>query len=84
MYEIYLERSAEKDLRKLQPDFFQTIVEKIKNLAENPYLHGCRKIRGSKNFWRIRVGSYRILYEIDESTKLIRIYKVKPRKDAYR
>ena len=63
MYEIYLERSAEKDLRKLRPPFFKNVLAKIKVLANNPHPRGSRKIMDSDNFWRIRIGSYRVLYE---------------------
>ena len=84
MYEIYLERSAEKDLRKLRPPFFNTILAKIKALANNPHPRGSRKIMDSDNFWRIRIGSYRVLYEIIDSENTIRIYKIRHRKDAYK
>ncbi len=84
MYEIYLERSAEKDLRKLRPPFFDTVLAKIKVLANNPHPRGSRKIMDSDNFWRIRIGSYRVLYEIIDSENTIRIYKIRHRKDAYK
>ena len=84
MYEIYLERSAEKDLRKLRPPFFNTILAKIKALANNPHPRGSRKIMDSDNFWRIRIGSHRVLYEIIDSENSIRIYKIRHRKDAYK
>jgi mRNA interferase RelE/StbE len=84
MYEIYLERSAEKDLRKLRPPFFNTVLAKIKALANNPHPRGSRKIIDSDNFWRIKIGSYRVLYEIIDSKNTIRIYKIRHRKDAYK
>ena len=84
MYEIYLERSAEKDLRKLRPPFFNTVLTKIKALANNPHPRGSRKIMDSDNFWRIRIGAYRVLYEIIDSENSIRIYKIRHRKDAYK
>ena len=84
MYEIYLERSAEKDLRKLPPTLFNTVLVKIKALSNNPHPRGSRKIMNSENFWRIRIGSYRVLYEIIDSEYTIRIYKIKHRKDAYK
>lgn len=84
MYEIYLESSAEKDLRKVPAALFKTIISKIRALAENPYPNGSRKIKDSNKFWRIRVRHYRVIYEIDDSSKSIKIYKVKHRKEAYR
>ena len=55
MYEVYLERSAENDLKRLPTSTFDRIVHQIKTLAENPRPSGCRKITGSKNDWRIRI-----------------------------
>ncbi len=84
MYEVYLEHTAEKDLRKLTPEFFHRIVAEIKKMAENPRPSGCRKITGSKRDWRIRVGDYRIIYEIEEKAKIVRVMRVRYRKEAYR
>ena len=84
MYEIYLERTAEKDLKKLDKAHFNRIVIRIKELSKKPRPRGCKKIAGSDNDWRIRVGDYRIIYEIDESSKSIRIMRVKHRSGAYR
>ncbi|MEK7448974.1 MAG: type II toxin-antitoxin system RelE/ParE family toxin, partial [Planctomycetota bacterium] len=53
-------------------------------LKENPHPLGTRKILGSKNDWRIRVGTYRIIYEIDDKTRTVKIFRVKHRKNAYR
>ena len=84
MHEVYLERSAERDLKRLSKEDFTRIVSHIKPLAENPRPAGCRKIAGSSNDWRIRVGYYRIIYEIDEKTKTIKIMRVRHRKESYR
>ncbi len=84
MYEILLERRAEKDLRKLSSELFQRIIAKIQSLSENPKPQGSRKITGSKNDWRIRIGDYRAIYEIDEHEKRVRIMRVRHRREAYR
>jgi len=84
VYEVWLEKSAEKDLRNLPPQIFTKIIRKIKLLVKNPKPAGCRKITGSKNDWRIRIGVYRIIYEIDEKNTAVRVMRVKHRKDAYR
>ena len=60
MYEVYLEKSAENDLKRLSPFVFQRIIPQLKTLAKKPRPFGCRKIAGSKNDWRIRIGDYRI------------------------
>lgn len=84
MYEVYLERTAERDLRKLATESFQRIVAHIRALALNPRPPGCRKITGSKDDWRIRVGDYRVLYEIDDQAKVVRVMRVRHRREAYR
>jgi mRNA interferase RelE/StbE len=84
VYEILLERRAEKDLRKLSSELFQRIIAKIQSLSENPKPQGSRKITGSKNDWRIRIGDYRAIYEIDEQEKRVRIMRVRHRREAYR
>jgi mRNA interferase RelE/StbE len=84
MYEVYLERSAERDLRRLSAKVFSRIIPEIRALAENPRPHGCRKITGSKNDWRIRIGDYRVIYEIDEKTSIVRVMRVRHRRQVYR
>ena len=84
MYEILLERRAEKDLKKLPSELFQRIIVKIRSLSENPKLQGSRKITGSINDWRIRIGDYRAIYEIDEKEKRVKIMRIRHRREAYR
>jgi len=57
-YELLIERNAEKDLKKLEDSVFRKIVAKIKKLAANPHPRDGKKIAGSQNDWRIRIGDY--------------------------
>ena len=84
MYEVLLERSAERDLKKLSPEMFQRVIHHIKTLAEAPRPTGCHKITGSRSDWRIRVGNYRIIYEIDEKEKTVRVIRIRHRREAFR
>ena len=84
MYEVYLGRAAERDLRQLSAENFHRVIPQIKALAENPRPSGCHKITGSKSDWRIRVGEYRVIYEIDEKTRAVRVMRVRHRREAYR
>lgn len=84
MYEVYLERAAERDLKKLSEDQFQRILPHLKDLSINAKPRGSRKIKGSTNDWRIRVGDYRIIYEVDEKAKAVMILRIRYRKEAYR
>ncbi len=60
MYEVCLESAAENDLKRLPTTTFHRIIPQIRILAENPRPSGCRKLTGSKNDWRIRVGGHHI------------------------
>jgi len=84
VYEVYLERSAERDLKHLSVDDFHHLIFHIEALAKNPRPSGCRKITGSKSDWRIRFRDYRIIYEIDEEEKAVRVMRVRHRREAYR
>jgi len=83
VYEVLLERRAERDLKKVSQETFYRIIPKIKALSENPKPAGCRKITGSKNDWRIRIGDYRIIYEIDEKEKAVKVMRVRHRREVY-
>jgi mRNA interferase RelE/StbE len=84
VYEVFLERAAERDLKSLSVQIFQRILPRIKSLAQNPRPSGCHKLSGSRNDWRIRVGDYRIIYEINERAKVVRVVRVPHRREVYR
>jgi mRNA interferase RelE/StbE len=84
VYEILLEGRAERDLKKLPAEVFYRIVSNLKALAENPKPPGSQKITGSKNDWRIRIGEYRVIYEIDGKVKAVKVMRIRHRREAYR
>ena len=84
MYEVLLERQAEKDLRGLEREAFDRIILEIRALGEDPRPPGCRKLKGSQRDWRIRVGRHRVLYEIDDRSRVVRVFRVRHRREAYR
>jgi len=84
VYEVFLERAAERDLKRLSAADFQRIIPHIKALAENPRPSGCHKLAGSTNDWRIRIGDYRVIYEIDEKASAVRVMRVRHRREVYR
>jgi mRNA interferase RelE/StbE len=84
VYEVYLERAAERDLRRLPKEVLASIANAMKALADNPRPPGCRKLAGSTNDWRIRIREYRVLYEIDDGQKAIRVMHIRHRREAYR
>jgi mRNA interferase RelE/StbE len=58
-------------------------VPKIEGLAANPRPSGCRKLRGYKDLWRIRIGDYRVVYIIDDDTKMVSLTRIAHRRDVY-
>ena len=84
MYTLSIKRSAERDLRRLPNAVFRRVNEKILGLREDPYPSGARKLAGDLVGWRIRVGDYRILYQIHNAAQTVTIVRVKHRRDVYR
>jgi mRNA interferase RelE/StbE len=84
VHKVYLERAAERDLKRLSAEDFQRVISHIKGLAENPRPTGCRKITGSERDWRIRIADYRVIYEIDDKAMAVRVMRVRHRREAYR
>jgi mRNA interferase RelE/StbE len=83
MYRVLLERAAEKDLARLTSAIHDRIIIAIQALATNPRPADCRKLAGSKNDWRIRVGDYRVIYEIADAIRVVRINRVRHRREVY-
>lgn len=84
MYQILIERTAEKDLNSINEPLFSSLVNHIKALSQNSRPEGCRKLKGLENYWRIRVGNYRIIYEIDDLIQTLKIMRVRHRKEVYK
>ncbi|HEY4984744.1 MAG TPA: type II toxin-antitoxin system RelE/ParE family toxin [Verrucomicrobiae bacterium] len=62
----------------------ERIVGTVEGLAENPFPHGVGKLSGSEHAYRVRLGDYRIVYEVVMESKLVEIQRVRHRKDVYR
>ena len=84
MYSVLLERAAEKDLSRLSAQVHDRIITTIQGLARDPRPPGCRKLVGSEHDWRIRVGDYRVIYEIADVVRVVRIHRVRHRREVYR
>jgi mRNA interferase RelE/StbE len=82
-HRLIIPRSAEKEIEKLPSPVRKRVHAKIKSLTEEPYQPGTRKIAGHGIF-RVRVGDYRIVYEVDDSQRRVTISRVRHRSEAYR
>lgn len=83
-YRIEYRPSFERDFRKLSRDLQQRISPKINALAENPRPQGVEKMAGEENQYRIRVGDYRIIYEIQDKVLLVLVIRIGHRREVYR
>jgi mRNA interferase RelE/StbE len=84
-YVVLLESRAEKDLKALPKQALKRIDTKLQALSLNPRPRGATKLRGKESEgWRLRMGDYRILYQIDDEEDAVRIYRIKHRREAYR
>jgi len=69
-YKIQFDKSAVKELERLEKGILNRIWLKINSLADNPRPHGCKKLAISDNLWRIRVGDFRVIYQISDIADL--------------
>lgn len=83
-YKIEPRSSLEHDLRKVDRQFIPKVLNVIESLAENPFPVQSRKMKGSESSYRLRVGDYRIIYQVDTDNKMVIIYHVRHRRDAYK
>jgi mRNA interferase RelE/StbE len=84
MYRVFLERAAERDLNRLSSEIHDRVITAIRALGGNPRPPGCRNVVGCKNDWRIRVGDYRVIYEIADVIRIVRVNRVRHRREVYR
>ncbi len=83
MYQVELRRSAYKDLENLPAEYLRLISKHIDSLEQNPRSVDSKKLKGDAGY-SLRVGAYRVLYDIDDSAKVVTIYRVKHRREVYR
>jgi mRNA interferase RelE/StbE len=82
-YNIEWKHSAARELRKLPREAISRILQAVEQLATEPYPHGVRKLIGSERTYRIRVGDYRVVYNVVSSTFIIQIVRVGHRREVY-
>ena len=83
-FQIEWKNSALKELQKLPRQIIPRVVAAVDDLSDDPYPHGTRKLVGSEHTYRIRVGEYRVVYDIFQRKLIIEIVRVRHRKNAYK
>ena len=82
-YTIIIVRSAQKEIRDLDQTVRARTIQALRSLANNPRPSGCRKLVGAQNRWRVRVGDYRVIYEINDADSIVNVIAVRHRSKAY-
>lgn len=83
-FNIQWRNSTKKDLRSLPPHEVARIIASVEKLADEPFPNGSEKLSGSDHTHRIRIGNYRVVYEVFRELKIIEVQRVRHRKDVYR
>jgi mRNA interferase RelE/StbE len=83
-YAVEIDTKAAKEIRALPTQDQARVIAKALALAGNPRPPGCVKLSGTSNLWRIRVGVYRIIYQIQDARLVITVVRVGHRRDVYR
>ena len=83
VYEVLLSKAARKQLGSLPAFIHNKIIEDISALAASPRPAGCKKLKGYNNSWRIRIGDYRVIYEVEDKILRILVIAIGHRKDVY-
>ncbi|MBE0432603.1 type II toxin-antitoxin system RelE/ParE family toxin [candidate division WOR-3 bacterium] len=83
MYNVLLKPSAVKFIQSLLSSEAERVLRALRNLEKDPRPPGCLKLTTEEGY-RIRIGRYRVLYEIGDQDKTVVVYRIKHRKDVYR
>lgn len=82
-YSVALSLRAGRETRRLDRQVLARVAKAIDRLVENPRPSGCLKVKNKENLWRIRVGDWRIGYEIDDAARTVTIITVGHRREFY-
>ena len=83
-YTVIIKKTAQKQILKLPKPYFEKVKKAILSLETFPRPHGCIKLTGTDNIYRIRVGPYRIVYSIEDKLLIVEIFDIDDRKDVYK
>jgi mRNA interferase RelE/StbE len=82
-YSVEAKPPARKELDALPDNVLFRVVRKLESLADNPRPAGCKKLKGYKDQWRVRVGDWRVVYIIDDTAKLVSVARIAHRREVY-
>ena len=82
-YAVELKPSARKELESLPDSVLTRVIRKIESLAPDPRPTGCKKLKGYKDSWRVRIGDWRIVYIINDAARLVSVTRIAHRSKVY-
>ena len=82
-YSVEVKPAARKELEALPDSALARVLRKMEALRHAPRPAGCKKLKGHKDQWRIRVGDWRVVYIIDDAAKLVSITRIGHRREVY-
>jgi mRNA interferase RelE/StbE len=82
-YVVEVKPSARKELEALPDNVLSRVITKIELLGQHPRPAGCKKLKGYKDQWRIRIGDWRVLYIIEDTAKLVSVTRIAHRREVY-
>jgi mRNA interferase RelE/StbE len=83
-YKIIFKPSVHKDLRKLTRRMVERSLEKIEGLGETPFPANSLKLEGAEQLYRLRIGDYRVVYQVDNAAREITIHYIRHRREVYK
>lgn len=83
-YDVFIAAKAEKDFTKLPKIIQRRVIGLLTALKDNPRLAGARKLSGFDDYYRLRLGAYRVVYGVDDKNKMVNVFRIRHRKEAYR
>ena len=83
-YKVEILRGALKQLKKIPSELQERIQIKIDDLTTEPRPNGVKKLKGKENVYRIRVGNYRVIYDIFDDLLVVNVVEVGHRKNIYK
>jgi len=84
LYKIFWRKSAIKDLRKIDKRYIEKIIKSIELLSSDVFPSQSKILKSSKRSYRMKVGSYRVIYQVDFEEKKVSIIYIRHRKDVYK
>jgi mRNA interferase RelE/StbE len=82
-YAVKVKPAARQELEALPDNLLSRVVRKLESLSHTPRPAGCKKLKGYRDSWRIRVGDWRVVYIIDDKAKLVSVTRIAHRREVY-